>query len=212
MNRRRASAAPALDASHLDHLESVRHGANTKKRLSIDAFTAKLKSKFCHGSTPTLNSIETEEDCTCSQSRFDTPLSRDYGAPSPLDGFDSPSLYRNVVSGHPKKEKRSQSLTVSALEFRASSTTALTETDESRFRNPRKDSKEYHRRRSVQQFQALQSPPYMPRQDLERDLLTQEMQMRIYRAKAEAKTVSVRNGCLYINYEYIGPLPDGCVI
>lgn len=39
-----------------------------------------------------------------------------------------------------------------------------------------------------------------------------EVQKQIYRAKSEAKTVSVVNGCLYINYQYVCPLPPGCVV
>lgn len=36
------------------------------------------------------------------------------------------------------------------------------------------------------------------------------IQKEIYLAKQQAKTVSVINGCLYIDYQYVGPLPPGC--
>jgi hypothetical protein len=36
-----------------------------------------------------------------------------------------------------------------------------------------------------------------------------EFQARVRRAKGEMRTVSVRNDCLYIDYEFIGRVPDG---
>lgn len=39
-----------------------------------------------------------------------------------------------------------------------------------------------------------------------------KIQKEIFRAKSEAKTVSVIDGSLYINYQYVGPLPPGCVV
>ena len=36
-----------------------------------------------------------------------------------------------------------------------------------------------------------------------------EIESKIRKAKQEMKTVTVKNGCLYIDYKYIGRLPDG---
>lgn len=35
------------------------------------------------------------------------------------------------------------------------------------------------------------------------------IQDQIYKAKAQAKTVTTMNGCLFIDYQYVGHLPPG---
>lgn len=47
---------------------------------------------------------------------------------------------------------------------------------------------------------------------VDEDSLVYETQKRIMRAKAEGRTVSAVDGCLYIDYKYVGRLPNGCIV
>lgn len=64
-----------------------------------------------------------------------------------------------------------------------------------------------HYQRQQHQQQQQQQQPQQQQQCTHLD--ESEVYRQICRAKAEAKTVSTVNGCLYIDYKFIGQLPPG---